>query len=198
MKKLLAAAVIAGGLVAPTTLAAPALADTPSCVSYGEFFSQAKTGDSKKRVTDTFDTKGRELDRWRSGRKGRMLDTIQSYRACGAYSADDLIVNFDDYSFGSRSRGGTLRAFAGYWDHYCLDYEDIYEYEGDYVYDPSTGEYEWDDEAYSWYSYSYCYDRNFEGEFYDDSLERVSARAAGKVDREPVIVKQFGEVKQPA
>lgn len=198
MKKLLAAAMIAGGLIAPTMVAVPALADTPSCVSYGEFFKQARTGDSKKQISRKFDTKGRELDRWRSGRKGRMLDTIQSYRACGAYRADELLVNFDDYSYGSKSRGGTLRAFAGYWNHYCLDYEDVYDYEGGWVYDPETGEEVWDDEADSWYAYSYCYDRHFEGEFYDESLERRSARTAGKVEREPVIVKQFGEVKQLA
>jgi hypothetical protein len=41
------------------------------------------------------------------------------------------------------------------------------------------------------------------GEFFSqartgDSKKRVSARAAGKVDREPVVVKQFGEVKHPA
>ncbi len=197
MKKLLAAAMIAGGLIAPTMVAVPALADTPSCVSYREFFNQARTGDSKKRVGKTFDTKGRELDRWRSGRKGRMLDTIQSYRACGAYRADELLVNFDDYSYGSSKRGGTLRAYAGYWNHFCLDYEDVYEYEGDWVYDPTTGEEEWDPEAYSTYVYSYCYDRHWEGEFYDETLERRGARTSGQVDREPVVVKQFGEVKQP-
>jgi hypothetical protein len=197
MKKLFAAAVIAGGLLAPTTVALPALADTPSCVSYGEFFEQARSGDSKKQITRKFDTRGRELDRWRSGRRGRMLDTIQSYRACGAYRADEVVLGFDDYTYGSKSRGGTLRAYAGTWNHQCLDYEDVYGLMGDWVYDPVTGEEVWDPEAYDGYLYSYCYDRHFEGEFYDESLARTTARTAGKVDRQPVIVKRFGEVEQP-
>lgn len=198
MKKILAALVISVGLVAPTTAVVPAAgADTPGCVSVREFFKQLRGGDSKGRVKRLFDTKGREVDRWRSGRNGRLLDTIQQYRACGINRGDELLVGFDDYTYGSSKRGGTLRAYAALWSHYCRDYEDFYDYEGEWVYDPETGEEVYDPYYYEYYSYSYCYDRHFEGEFYDESMERRSGKGAARIDREPVIALNVGRLREP-
>lgn len=79
-----------------TTIAAPAEADTPGCVTRSEYNTVYKH-ETVASVNDHFDTGGIALaDRW--GREGH--DVVRSYRKCMGFDGGRgrVGVNFDNYS----------------------------------------------------------------------------------------------------
>ena len=125
LKRLVIALAITIGLMAPATLvAAPAQAATRTCVTDYMFRQKILDGDYRTTVHTKFSGYvGRFLT---DVREGPRYDTWRTYKSC-MYPDDDLWLNFDDYSYGSPTRGGAMRLFERSWLHYCNDYEELYD-----------------------------------------------------------------------
>ena len=113
-----ACALLSTGLV---TTAGPAAAKS-GCMSNREW-DRVYLGDSKRRVHHEFDTRGWRLDKDRRGHNGRLLVVSRAYESC-LYPEDEIEHTYDDYSYGSRSRGGQLKLSDGIWTHHCIDSDD--------------------------------------------------------------------------
>lgn len=91
VRKLLGVLAVAVGLFVVLP-ASSASADTPGCVTRGEF-NQIRRGDSRQRVTNVFDIPGRVSSQFSSG--GYASET-RDYRPCtGRYSYVSVIFHKD-------------------------------------------------------------------------------------------------------
>jgi hypothetical protein len=103
----LAVAALTAGIMLmtlPMTVAAPANADTPNCVTRAEYV-RVKDGLDRGKVHDTFDTNGRSL----SKNPGAVHNSAREYRMCAAWRAatgdSKVQVQYNNYA----ARGGPQR-----------------------------------------------------------------------------------------
>jgi hypothetical protein len=109
----IAVAVIAGVAVFGQTTAADARrgGDHRNCVTYGEF-RQIDRAMSKRAVYRLLDGRGKRVTR---STVSGLISEMREWESCPGKAASSVIVHFDDYSFGSYSRGGPME--VSYKDH---------------------------------------------------------------------------------